>query len=150
MSWRAPTTADFESAILQDERIAWSTASADPATDTTAKAILDATGRFRSALRAGYTGNMGVAGTLPADLITSAMHVAVFYFLGGRGGAQVSEDRRTLYKDAIRLAERIEDGRVAYTDPDDAEAAVAPSMAAASPVFRARARLLTRESQGGL
>ena len=78
------------------------------------------------------------------------MHVAVFYFLGGRGGAQVSEDRRTLYKDAIRLAERIEDGRVAYTDPDDAEAAVAPSMAAARPVFIARARLLTRESQGGL
>jgi phage gp36-like protein len=150
MSWRAPTTADFESAILQDERIAWSTASADPATDTTAKAIADATGRFRSALRAGYKGTMGVAGTLPADLITSAMHVAVFYFLGGRGGAQVSEDRRTLYKDAIRLAERIEDGRVAYTDPDDVEDVAAPSQAAASPVFIARTRSLTRDSQKGL
>ncbi len=150
MSWRAPTTADFESAILQDERIAWSTASADPASDTTAKAIADATGRFRSALRAGYKGTMGIAGTLPADLITGAMHVAVFYFLGGRGGAQVSEDRRTLYKDAIRLAERIEDGRVAYTDPDDAEAVAAPSMAAARPIFRPRSRSLTRDSQKGL
>ena len=150
MSWRTPTTADFDAAILQDERIAWSTASADPATDTTAKSIADATGRFRSALRAGYQGTMGIAGTLPADLITSAMHVAVFYFLGGRGGAAVSEDRRTLYRDAIRLAERIEDGRVAYTDPDDIEDIAAPSAAAASPVFLPRARSLTRTTQAGL
>lgn len=150
MAWRAPTTADFEAAILQDERLAWSSASADPSADTVAKAIADAMGRFRSALRAGYKGTIGIAGTLPADLIPSAMHVAVYYFLGGRGGATVGEDRRQLYKDAIRMAERIEDGRLAYTDPDDAEAVAAPSQAAASPVFRPRTRSLTRATEEGL
>jgi phage gp36-like protein len=150
MSWRTPTTADFEASILQDERLAWATASADSSIDTVAKAMADAIGRFRSSLRAGYRGTLGVVGTLPADLIPSAMHVAVYFFLGGRGGSSVSEARTQLYRDAIRLAERIEEGKLAYTDPDDTEAAAAASEAAARPVVLPRSRRLTRTTQEGL
>lgn len=150
MSWRTPTTADFEASILQDERLAWATASADSSIDTVAKAMADAIGRFRSSLRAGYRGSLGVAGTLPADLIPSAMHVAVYYFLGGRGGAAVGESRAQLYRDAIRLAERIEEGKLAYTDPDDTETSAAASEAAARPVVLPRTRRLTRTTQEGL
>ena len=39
MSWRTPTTADFEASILQDERLAWASASADASADTVAKAM---------------------------------------------------------------------------------------------------------------
>jgi hypothetical protein len=103
MSWRTPTTADFEASILQDERLAWATASADSSIDTVAKAMADAIGRFRSSLRAGYRGTLGVVGTLPADLIPSAMHVAVYFFLGGRGGSSVGEARTQL---ALALRQR--------------------------------------------
>jgi hypothetical protein len=107
-------------------------------------------GVFRSALRSGYKGIIGTAGTLPDDLIPQAMHMAVYYFLGGRGGAQVSGDRKQLYQDAYDMTKRIADGRLAYTDPDDAEETAATSASFPKPAFRPKTRLLTREDQAGL
>lgn len=148
--WRAPTTDDFRDAILEDELLAWQEASVADGKDPTAKAITNAVGTFRAALRAGYKGIIGEAGTLPEDLIPQAMHIAVFYFMGGRGGTDVSSSRETLYKDAIDMSKRIADGRLAYTDPDDAEDEAAVSDSFPKPAFRPKTRLLDRASQSGL
>ena len=148
--WREPTTDDFRDAILEDEMLTWQDASVAEGKDPTAKAITNAVGVFRAALRSGFTGIMGVAGTLPDDLIPNAMHIAVFYFLGGRSGARVSDERKLLYNDAIKMSDRIADGRLAYTDPDQIEDKPAPSNAFPKPAFRRRRRLLRRRDQSGI
>lgn len=148
--WREPTTDDFRDAILEDELLAWQDASIADGKDPTAKAIENAVGVFRSALRSGYTGIMGVAGTLPHDLIPQAMHMAVYYFLAGRGGANVSPGRTKLFDSAERQAERIADGRWSYTDPHDRENKEKPSDAYPKPSFRKKKRLLTRTDQSGI
>lgn len=148
--WREPTTDDFRDAILEDELLAWQDASVAEGKDPTSKAISNGIGVFRTALRSGYKGVMGIAGTLPHDLIPQAMHIAVYYFLAGRGGAIVTDGRRQLYQDALRMAERISDGRLDYSDPDDYEDTeeVAPSYPRAS--FKTKDRLLTRNDQTGI
>lgn len=148
--WRIPTVDDFRDAILEDELQAWQDASVADGKDPTAKAITNAVGTFRSALRSGYKGVIGTAGTLPDDLIPQAMHLAVYYFLGGRGGAQVSGDRKQLYTDAYDMTKRIADGRLAYTDPDNVEDVAAPSDSFPKPSFRKKDRVLRREDQAGL
>jgi phage gp36-like protein len=148
--WRAPTTDDLRDAMLEDELLAWQAASVADGKDPAAKAIENAVGVFRSALRSGYSGVIGVASTLPHDLVPPAMHVAAYYFLGGRGGAAVSDARTQLYRDAIDMSRRIADGRLAYTDPDDAESAAAVSQSFPSPAFIAKTRLLDRDSQEGI
>jgi phage gp36-like protein len=150
MSWRAPTTDDFRDAILEDELTAWQDASVAEGKDPTAKAIANAVGRFRAALRSGFKGTIGVAGTLPEDLIPQAMHLAAYFFLAGRGGDSVSDGRRTLYEAAVRYCERIEEGKVQFADPDDTESTEGPSPSFPSPSFIARPRLLDRDSQSGL
>ena len=148
--WRQPTTDDFRDAILEDELAAWQEASVADGKDVTAKAITNAVSVFRAALRSGYKGVIGIAGTLPEDLIPEAMHIAVFYFLAGRGGADVSKGREILYNDAVRKSNRIADGSFAYTDPDDAEDEAAVSDSFPKPAFRPKTRLLRREDQAGI
>ncbi len=148
--WRTPTTDDFRDAILEDELAAWQEASVADGKDVTAKAITNAVSVFRAALRSGYKGVIGIAGTLPEDLIPEAMHIAVFYFLAGRGGADVSKGREILYNDAVRKSNRIADGSFAYTDPDDAEDEAAVSDSFPKPAFRPKTRLLRREDQAGI
>lgn len=137
-------------AILEDELQAWQEASVAEGKDTTGKVIKNAVGIFRTALRSGYKGIMGVAGTLPEDLIPEAMHIAVYFFLAGRGGSDVSKGRETLYRDAIDKSNRIADGRISYTDPEDTEAEAAPSDSFPKPVFRKKDRLLRRTDQSGI
>jgi hypothetical protein len=148
--WRAPTTDDFRDAILEDELQAWQDVSVADGKDPTAKSISNAVGIFRTSLRSGYKGIMGIAGTLPHDLIPEAMHIAVFYFLAGRGGAKASDGRKLLYSDAKKTAERISDGRLQYSDPDDYEdeEELSPSYPKAS--FKKKARKLTRADQAGI
>lgn len=148
--WRQPTTDDFRDAILEDELLAWQEASVAEGKDPAAKAIANAVGTFRAALRSGYKGIIGTAGTLPDDLIPHAMHIAVYFFLAGRGGSQVSDGRKQLYTDALDMSKRIADGRLAYTDPDDAEDVEAVSASFPKPAFRPKTRLLDRASQSGL
>jgi hypothetical protein len=148
--WRTPTTDDFRDAILEDELAAWQEASVADGKDVTAKAITNAVSVFRAALRSGYKGVIGIAGTLPEDLIPEAMHIAVFYFLAGRGGADVSKGRETLYADAIRKSNRIADGSFAYTDPDDAEDEAAVSDSFPKPAFRPKTLSLSRANQAGI
>ncbi len=148
--WREPTVDDFRDAILEDELQAWQEASVADGKDTTAKAIKNAVGIFRAALRSGYKGIMGTAGTLPEDLIPEAMHIAVYYFLAGRGGADVSEGRTKLYGDAISKSNKIADGSFAYTNPEDTEAEAVPSDSYPKPSFRKKTRVLRRQDQAGI
>jgi hypothetical protein len=148
--WREPTVDDFRDAILEDELQAWQDASVADGKDTTSKAIKNAVGIFRAALRSGYKGIMGTAGTLPDDLIPEAMHIAVYYFLAGRGGADVSAGRTKLYGDAISKSNKIADGSFAYTNPEDVEDEAKPSDSFPKPAFRPRHRLLSRADQQGL
>lgn len=148
--WRTPTTDDFRDAILEDELSAWQAASVADGKDPTAKAIANAVGVFRAALRSGYKGVIGTAGTLPEDLIPEAMHIAAYYFLAGRGGSEVSKGRERLYSDAVSKSNKIADGSFAYTDPDDAEAEAAVSDSFPKPAFRPKTRLLDRDSQAGI
>jgi hypothetical protein len=50
---------------------------------------------------------MGVAGTLPDDLIPEAMNMAVYLFLAGRGGSDISKGRETLFNSADRTRREI-------------------------------------------
>jgi phage gp36-like protein len=154
--WRQPTTDDFRDAILEDEMIAYGSASISDDKDysldgnVVRKAMSNAAGTFRSALRSGYTGIMGVKGTLPDDLIPHAMHIAVYTYIGGRAGAKISDPRKQLYLDAVDMAKRIADGRLAYTDPDDAETDEKPSPAFSVPGFKPKRLTLSRKQQEGL
>lgn len=148
--WRAPTIDDFRDAILEDELQGWQDASVAEGKDPTPKAIANAVSTFRAALRSGYKGTIGIAGTLPDDLIPHAMHIAVYYFLAGRGGAAVSDGRTKLYSDALDMSKRIADGRLAYTDPDDAEDEAKPSDAMPKPSFRKKNLSLSRAKQAGI
>ncbi len=148
--WREPTVDDFRDAILEDELQAWQEASVADGKDTTAKAIKNAVGIFRAALRSGYKGIMGTAGTLPEDLIPEAMHIAVYYFLAGRGGADVSAGRTKLYGDAVSKSNKIADGSFAYTNPEDTEAEAVPSDSYPKPSFRKKTRVLRRQDQAGI
>lgn len=148
--WRKPTEEDFKAAILEAELNAYRNVSIADGINPIDKAMDNAVTVFRSALRATYKGVMGVAGTLPTDLIAPAMHIAVFYFIGSRVGVKVSETRTTLYKDAIRRAERIGDGREAFADEDDAEDTAKPSDAMPKPAIRPKTLTLGRTHQSGI
>ena len=147
--WRAPTIDDFRAAILEDEMAAYESASVADGIQPTGKAIADSIGVFRSALRSGTTGRMGVAGTLPHDLIPQAMHVAVYYFIGGRAGFVLSEPRSTLYKDAIQLTKDIASRKREYTDPDDPEETPTDGNDP-RPTFRRKPITLSRRNQEGI
>jgi len=148
--WRQPTTDDFRSAILETEMESYQSASVSDTLDPVAVAMSQAVSVFRSALRSTYKGIIGIAGTLPNDLIAPAMQIAVYYFIGGRAGQEVSTTRTQLYRDAIRRAERIGDGREAFTDPDDAEDTALPSDALPKPAVREKTLTLSRANQSGL
>lgn len=148
--WRQPTTDDFRGAILEAEMESYQSASVSDTIDPVATAMAQAVTVFRSALRSTYKGIIGVAGTLPNDLIAPAMHIAVYYFIGGRAGQTVSDTRTQLYRDAIRRSERIGDGREAFTDPDDDESTALPSDALPKPAVREKTLTLSRADQSGL
>ncbi len=146
--WREPTTDDLRDALLEAEISAFSRASVAEGKDPVGKAIDNAVGRFRAALRSGATVTMGADRTLPHDLIPQAMHVAAYYFIGSRPGSKVSESRTLLYNDAIKLAERIEGKTVIYTEPDDTEETEVPL--APRPHTRPKPKTLSRLQQNGI
>lgn len=146
--WREPTTDDFRDALLEAEISAFSRASVAEGKDPVNKAIDNAVGRFRAALRSGACVTMGADRTLPHDIMPQAMHVAAFYFIGSRAGAKVSEPRTLLYNDAIKLAERIEAGTVKYTAPDDTEEHDVPL--SPKPITRPKPKTLSRRQQNGI
>lgn len=146
--WREPTTDDLRDAMLEAELSSLSRVSVANGKDPVAKAIDNAVGRFRSALRSGARVSMGPDRTLPHDLIPQAMHVAAFLFIGGRVGAKVSAERTKLYDDAVKLAERIESGVVKYTDPDEMETAV--KAVSPRPISRPKRMTLSRRQQEGI
>lgn len=148
--WRQPTTDDFRDAILEDELQAWQTASVADGKDPVGKAIKNAVGVFRSALRSGYKGIIGPAGTLPDDLISEAMNHAVYNFLAGRAGADISKGRETLFNSSDRTRREIASGSYAFTDPDDAEETAKPSDAMPKPSFRKKTLSLSRAKQAGI
>ena len=147
--WRIPTIADFRAAILEAEMAAYEAASVADGVRPTEEAIANSVGVFRSALRSGIAGRMGVAGTLPHDLVPQAMHVAVYYFIAGRAGFKMSEGRTKLYDDAITLTRDIASRKRSYADPDDPEEEPAPP-SAPRPSFRRRPVSLSRKAQSGI
>ena len=148
--WIKPTLADFRAAILEAEMNAYKNVSIAEGLDPVQKAMDDAVTVFRSSLRKTHNKKMGPLGTIPSDLIAPAMHIAVYYFVGGRVGVKVSETRTKLYDDAIRRSQRIGDGREAFADEDDAEETAKPSDAMPKPAIRPKKLTLDRSSQSGL
>lgn len=146
--WREPTTDDLRDAMLEAELSAFSRVSVAQGKDPVAKAIDNAVGRFRAALRSGARVSMGPDRTLPNDLIPQAMHIAAYSFIGSRVGAKVSETRTKLYDDAIKLAERIESGTVKYTEPDETEAVT--KSVTPRPASRPKRMTLSRIQQEGI
>lgn len=148
--WIKPTLADFRAAILEAEMNAYKNVSIADGIDPVQKAMDDAVTVFRSSLRKTHNKKMGPLGTIPSDLIAPAMHIAVYYFVGGRVGVKVSETRTKLYDNAIRRSERIGDGREAFADEDDAEETAKPSDAMPKPAIRPKRLTLDRSAQSGL
>jgi phage gp36-like protein len=148
--WIKPTLADFRAAILEAEMNAYKNVSIAEGIDPVQTAMDNAVTVFRSSLRKTHNKKMGPLGTIPSDLVAPAMHVAVYYFVGGRVGVKVSETRTKLYDNAIRRSERIGDGREAFADEDDAEETAKPSDAMPKPAIRPKTLTLDRSSQSGL
>lgn len=146
--WREPTTDDLRDCLLEAELSAFGRASVAEGKDPVAKAIDNAVGRFRAALRSGARVSMGPDRTLPHDLIPQAMQVAAYFFIGSRVGAKVTETRTQLYNDAVKLAERIESGVVKYTEPDETETVT--KSVTPRPVSRPKRMTLSREQQEGI
>ncbi|MDA3925190.1 MAG: hypothetical protein PF904_10890 [Kiritimatiellae bacterium] len=146
--WREPTTDDFRDALLEAEISAFSRASIAQGKDAVGKAIDNAVGRFRVALRSGSRVTMGADRTLPHDLIPQAMHMAAFYFIGGRVGSKLSESRTILYKDAKELATAIANKTLKYTDPDDTEETQTDSVP--RPHTTPKTKTLSRAQQNGI
>jgi phage gp36-like protein len=148
--WIKPTLADFRAAILEAEMNAYKNVSIAEGLDPVQKAMDDAVTVFRSSLRKTHNKKMGPVGTIPSDLIAPAMHIAVYYFIGGRVGVKVSDTRSKLYSDALRRSERISDGREAFADEDDPEDVAKPSDAMPKPAIRPKTLTLSRSDQSGL
>jgi len=145
MSWRAPTTSDLESGILDGELTGLQAASAPAGKDIAADAITEAVGYFRTALLSGGKVSMGPAGTLPEEVISKAMHYAVYTFLSRVGGA-ISDSRTKLFSSAETYRNRIAEGKELLAEPGTSDVATTGIL----PKTRHRPSQLDRRHQEGL
>jgi hypothetical protein len=112
--------------------------------DAIAQALSRAVARVRLACRtAGAT--MGVAGTIPEELIPDAMDMAAFDVLK-RLNVEVKQDRRDSNAAAAKRLESVARKELTVLGDDDDET----ENAATTPKIKARSRTLGREYEVGL
>lgn len=121
--WRAPTETDLAAALSQREIDAFrQSPSATGASDPVRAVLAQAAGRVRAACRTNGRVRMGPDGTVPPDLMRECVAVAAFDVLK-RLPVPVGEDRRTAYRDALALLDKVASGDlVPEGDGEDGDA----------------------------
>ncbi|MGE9268661.1 MAG: hypothetical protein ACQKBY_11235 [Verrucomicrobiales bacterium] len=115
--WREITEDDILGVLNAAEKSAYQTAVIGSGQDPVADAITGVVNQCRGYI-ADWPGNKLAAGlTLPERAILSALHLIRPELLT-RLDLEVSEDRRTAAKAAIRFFERCADGKVQLEQPD--------------------------------
>lgn len=145
MAWAAITEADILTVMAGPELEAIRAAAlkagqADPVAPT----ITDVTDLVRGYVAVRNT--LGPDGTIPSKLQTSALDI-IASRIPQRVNHDPSEGRKTKEKEAIRLLERVADGKFRVEEPTTASEESTGSIA---PVISASTRKFTRATQDGI
>lgn len=145
--WRELTESDVLGVMNEPEISAYQAAAIGAGQDVLADAITAVVNQCRGYI-GDYSGNRLAEGlTLPERVHISALHMIRVELLT-RLDLEVSKDRESAKRDAIRFFERVSDGRVAIESPTGAldETGSSPVMKVAS----SRERIATRKTLSGL
>jgi hypothetical protein len=144
MSWRAPTRADLEGSLSASEIDGMKDKATGEVEDTIAQALGRAVHRTRSYCRTSGVA-MGVAGTLPEELIPDAADMAAIDFLT-RLNMEVKQDRRDRNAAALKRLEAVAARKLSILGAGDEET----QSGAVTPKMAPRDRTLGREREVGL
>lgn len=145
MAWAAITEADVLTVMAGPELEAIRAAALKSGqVDPLAPTISDVTDLARGYIAVHNT--LGPDGTIPSKLMTACLDI-VASRIPQRVGHDPSEGRKTKEKEAIRLLERVSDGRFRVEEPATASE---ESTGNVTPVISAPTRRFTRETQDGI
>ena len=125
MAWVKPTIRDLTTALSAAEVDAYSR-SADYA-DAVSAVLEQTVQATRGFICAGGLSLPGETGSVPASLITFVTDYAVFKLLK-RMDVPVSEDRRTAYRDALAVFQKLAAGQMRVEAWEDASAPAAVAL----------------------
>lgn len=121
-NWRAIVTADIKTQLSAREYTAVYQNGTEPGdTDPTAAIITAAVDMVRGAIASHRPNILGAAATVPETLIDPTVAIIVWRLMGRSGGQVIDGEanpRRDAYKDAMRMLERIAEGKLKVLEPD--------------------------------
>ena len=148
MSWSTITDADIATRLAGPEVDALrETALADDQADPVTEVVSQVVDEVRGYVAAGgYT--LGAGATIPRKLLATALALAR-YRCASRlpTTAFVTEPRTQEYRDAIRLLDRVADGKFAIEEPDEASS---ETSSGPSPSFETPSNVFQPANQDGL
>jgi phage gp36-like protein len=145
--WRELTEADVQGVLNEPETTAYQSAALGGGQDALADALTTVVNQCRGYIGDNPANQLAEGLTLPERVHLSALHLIRVELLT-RLDLEVSEDRRSAKRDAIRFFERVSDGRVAIESPTGAteESGAAPQVETLS----SRDRIAGRNQLSGL
>jgi len=145
--WISITTADIQTRLAGAEVEALRTAAlADDQADPLPEIVSQVVDEVRGYVAAGgYT--LGDGETVPSKLFSATLAMVRFRCATRLPGYQMDENRRREYEDAIRLMERVADGRYAVEEPAAASSEV---IGGQSPSVTGKTLSMDRTSQNGI
>ena len=145
--WRELTESDVLGVLNASETAAYQDAAAGATQDVLADAIALVTNQCRGYIADNAVNQLAEGLTLPERVHLSALHLVRVEMLT-RLDLEVSKDRESAKRDAIRFFERVSDGRVAIEQPTGAIDASSPGPNIT--MISNHERQATRENLAGL
>jgi phage gp36-like protein len=148
MAWQSVNSDTFKPRLSSAELTALQAGHLpDGVTDALSDLVTQVVDEVRGYVQAG--GNtLGVAGTLPSRLVSAALSIVRFRLATRLPVASLSTDaRRREYEDAMRLLERVAEGRFAVEEPTTGDT---ESVSGTGPSMTERTRYFDRTSQDGI
>lgn len=150
MSWITLTTDDLNRSLAGPEKAALRTVAVEGADDPLETIIAEVINEVRGYVAGNRANTLGAGATIP-DKLKSAALARIRFEAFSRlpvGRSLLTEDRVEANRSAIRLLERVSEGKFAIEEPDEA---ASESIAGASPAFGdGRNTDWTRTTQDGL
>lgn len=146
--WRTLTEADVQGVLNEPETTAYQAAAIGAGQDVLADAIKTVVNQCRGYIGDNPANTLGDGLTLPERVHLSALHMIRVELLT-RLDLEVSKDRESAKRDAIRFFERVSDGKVAIEQPTGAvteESSGTPRVE----TLGSRSRVARREDLAGL
>jgi hypothetical protein len=145
--WRELTEEDVQGVLNEPEASAYQVAAAGSGQDVLADAIKTVVNQCRGYIADNSANSLADGLTLPERVHLSALHIIRVEMLT-RLDMEVSKDRESAKRDAIRFFERVADGRVAIEQPTGTLDESGGS--AGVETLSSRDRIATREKLSGL